>query len=212
MQPEQANPKPQPAPRPAPGPAPQPMRAGPSPAAGRSRRTKLGLGALALAALGFAAVGTGLVHVPGFDTMPTSPSQPAAVTQTAPQQVEEGDHTIGVRIAMLSPERIKAQQINTTHTSGVFFQEVFANSPAERGGLRTNDVILAIDGVPVGQLQEVLSKVRLTPIGQSMSVTVERGGATQQASVTVSRCHLREAPKGPLAPGLVTACKAWTAN
>lgn len=213
MQPEPMNPQRQPAPQPgpAPGPSPQPMRVGPSPAPRRSRLSSVILGAAVIAALGFGAIATGLVHIPGFDAT-TSPPQAAAVTETAPQQIDEGDHTIGIRLATLTADFAKGHQINTTRNSGVLFEEVFANSPAEKAGLHTRDIILAIDGVPMERWQDVATKIRLTPIGQTISVTVERAGATQTSSVTISRCHIREAPKGPLAPGAVTACRAWTAN
>ena len=219
MQPEQMNPRQQPAPQPGPTPrpAPQPLRAGPSPAPRRSRLSSVILGAAVIVALGVGAVTTGLVHIPGSGTTTGPPpvaavTETAPVTATAPQQAEEGDHTIGVRIATLTPELAQARQINTARTSGVIFQEVFANSPADQAGLHTNDIILAIDGVPIERMTDVLNKVRLTPIGQAMAVTVERAGATQEAAVVVSRCHIREAPKGPLAPGMVTACRSWTAN
>jgi membrane-associated protease RseP (regulator of RpoE activity) len=214
MQPEQPKPQAQPAPQQGSAPTPQRSPVGASATAGRSRPTKLIFGALVIAALGFGAVATGLVHIPGFDSgasapQPTSP-QATSMTQTAPDQVDEGDHTIGVRFSTLTPDVIKARQINTGRSTGIYFRDVFANSPAEKAGIRDNDVVVAIDGVPIQRMTDIITKIRLTPIGQSVAVTIERAGATQDASVTIGRCITREEPKGPVSPGLVTACRIWT--
>ncbi|RPI48220.1 MAG: RIP metalloprotease RseP [Betaproteobacteria bacterium] len=53
---------------------------------------------------------------------------------------------------------------------------VVPGGPAERAGLREGDLIVAIDGVPIEQWQELVAKVRQRP-GQRLEVTVERSGA-----------------------------------
>jgi membrane-associated protease RseP (regulator of RpoE activity) len=186
-------------------PQPAPL-ARPAPAAARSSRlTKVVLGVVVVAALAFGgAVATGLLHVPGFDSGTSAP-QTSSTTQINPQQIDEGDHSIGARIATLTPDLAKSLKSN--RSSGVVINEVFGNGPSQKAGAQANDIIVAIDGVPVRDVGEVAGKVRLTPIGQKMTVTVDRGAATQDVSITVARCVLQgESSK----PGSAGRCQAWT--
>ena len=206
MPPEPENPKPQSAPQ-RPAPAPMPQRAATpaaAPARGRSRAMTFVYGAVVVAVLAVGAVATGLVHVPGFGPGAGAPA--TSVTQQADvQQVDEGDHTIGVRIWTVTPDLAKERQLS--RSSGVVILEVPANSPAEKAGLRANDVVVAVDGIPVRGWEDLSTKVRLTPIGQQFSITFDRAGATETHSVTIARCLVREAPK---APGIGSACQSWT--
>jgi membrane-associated protease RseP (regulator of RpoE activity) len=210
MQPEQPKQQAQPAPRPqpSPGPAPQPSPvARPVPAAGGSSRlAKIVFGVVIVAALAFGgAVATGLLHVPGFDSGTSAP-QTTSMTQVNPQAVDEGDHTLAWRFGTLTPDIAKARQLTTSRGAGVLITEIFANGPAQHAGLRANDIIVAVDGIPVRQESDVIAKVRLTPIGQQMQLTVERDGATQNVSATISRCLVREAP---VRSGAISACQSW---
>jgi S1-C subfamily serine protease len=202
MQPEQPKQQAEPVrPRPASQPAPL-ARPAPS-AAGSSPATKLIVSVIVVAALAVGAVATGLVHVPGFDSGRSTP-QTTATTQINPQQIDEGGHSIGARIATLTDP---AKSLNSTRSSGVVINEVFGNGPSQKAGAQANDIIVAIDGVPIRNVGEVADKVRLTPIGQKMTVTVDRGAATQDVSITVARCVLQGEPSKPGSPG---RCQAWT--
>jgi S1-C subfamily serine protease len=170
----------------------------------RSRTKTFVYGAVVVAALAFGAVATGIVHVPGLDFGIDVPAT-SVTQQTDVQQVDEGDHTIGGRFWTVTPELAKARQLN--RTTGVVILEAFGNSPMEKAGVRPNDVVVAVDGVPVRAYEDLATKVRLTPIGQQMALTLDRGGSTDNHSVTVSRCLVREAPK---APGVAPACQSWT--
>ena len=97
------------------------------------------------------------------------------------QQIDEGDHSIGARITTLTPHLAKS--LNSTRSSGVIINESFNNGPSQKAGVQANDIIVAIDGVPVRNVGEVVGKVRLTPIGQKMTVTIDRGAATQDSGI-----------------------------
>ena len=207
MEPEQQKPNPQPAPQRA-SPAPAPQRStgvpGAAPPRARSRTMTFVYGAVVVAALAIGAVATGLVHVPGFDSGGGAPAT-SATQQADVQQIDEGDHTVGGRLGTVTPDVAKERQLG--RTSGVVIVEAFANSPLEKAGVRTNDVVVAVDGVPVRLWTELATKIGLTPIGQQLTVTLERGGASENHSVTVARCLVREPPK---TPGYVPACMTWT--
>jgi membrane-associated protease RseP (regulator of RpoE activity) len=205
MQPEQQKPNPQPAPqRASPAPAPQRSTGVPGAAPARSRTMTLVYGAVVVAALAFGAVATGLVHVPGFDSGAGAPAT-SATQQADVQQIDEGDHTVGGRFSSLTPESAKERQLG--RTSGVFVVEAFGNSPLEKAGVRTNDIVVAVDGVPVRLWTELAVKIGLTPIGQQLTVTLDRAGVTENHSITIARCLVREPPK---TPGYTPACMSWT--
>jgi S1-C subfamily serine protease len=59
--------------------------------------------------------------------------------------------------------------------------EVVENSPAAQGGLRAGDIVLAVDGVPLGDAQSLQKRLFADAIGQRMEVTVLRNGALLDA-------------------------------
>jgi glycolate oxidase len=83
---------------------------------------------------------------------------------------------------------------------------VVSNSPIDKAGVHVNDVVLAVDGVPVRAQEELAAKLRLTTVGQQVSFTVDRGGATQNHTATMGRCLVRDTSEKNLA----LTCKSWT--
>jgi serine protease Do len=70
-------------------------------------------------------------------------------------------------------------------SSGVFVQRVIAGGPAEKAGLKAEDIIVAIDGKPIKNGQELIASVSETPIGSDMSVTVLRNNRKMDLKLTV---------------------------
>jgi S1-C subfamily serine protease len=61
--------------------------------------------------------------------------------------------------------------------------EAVENSPAASGGLRAGDLVLAVDGVPLGDAQSLQKRLFTDAIGQRMEITVLRNGALVDAVV-----------------------------
>jgi S1-C subfamily serine protease len=59
--------------------------------------------------------------------------------------------------------------------------EVVAGSPAEASGLRPGDLILAVDGVPLGDAQSLQRRLFESAIGRRTEITVLRNGALVDA-------------------------------
>jgi S1-C subfamily serine protease len=59
--------------------------------------------------------------------------------------------------------------------------EVVEGSPAARSGLLAGDLVLAIDGAPLGDAQSLQKRLFGDAIGQRMEVTVLRNGALVDA-------------------------------
>ncbi|TQJ48455.1 trypsin-like peptidase domain-containing protein [Phycicoccus sp. SLBN-51] len=64
--------------------------------------------------------------------------------------------------------------------------EVVEKSPAAQGGLHAGDLVLAIDGAPLGDAQSLQKRLFTDAIGQRMEVTVIRNGALVDAVVLPS--------------------------
>jgi S1-C subfamily serine protease len=64
--------------------------------------------------------------------------------------------------------------------------EVVERSPAARSGLLAGDLVLAIDGAPLGDAQSLQKRLFTDAIGQRMEVTVIRNGALVDAVVLPS--------------------------
>ena len=92
---------------------------------------------------------------------------------------------IGVQIQDLTPDL--AQALGTRHTQGAVIARVEPGSPAERAGLRTNDLVVAINGAPMRSGTELRNRVGLSRIGDEVELTVERGGAERTVAVRIEK-------------------------
>lgn len=59
--------------------------------------------------------------------------------------------------------------------------EVVSGSPADRSGLQVGDVILAVDGTPLGNAQSLQRLLFDSAIGRRTEITVLRNGALVDA-------------------------------
>src|SRR5271170_8109263 len=92
---------------------------------------------------------------------------------------------IGVAIQDLTPDL--AQALGTRQTQGAVIARVEPGSPAERAGLRTNDLVVAINGAPMRSGTELRNRVGLSRIGDEVELTVERGGAERNVTVRIEK-------------------------
>jgi Do/DeqQ family serine protease len=92
---------------------------------------------------------------------------------------------IGVAIQDLTPDL--AQALGTKHTQGAVIARVEPGSPAERAGLRTNDLVVAINGAPMRSGTELRNRVGLSRIGDAVELTVERGGTERNVTVRIEQ-------------------------
>jgi Do/DeqQ family serine protease len=92
---------------------------------------------------------------------------------------------IGVAIQDLTPDL--AQALGTRHTQGAVIARVEPGSPAERAGLRTDDLVVAINGAPMRSGTELRNRVGLSRIGDEVELSVERGGAERNVTVRIEK-------------------------
>jgi putative serine protease PepD len=58
--------------------------------------------------------------------------------------------------------------------------------PAEQAGLKEGDVITAVDGKAVKDATALIVAIRDNAVGDTVVLTVQRGGSEQQISVTLA--------------------------
>ena len=92
---------------------------------------------------------------------------------------------IGVAIQDLTPDL--AQALGTRHTQGAVIARIEPGSAAERAGLRTNDLVVAVNGAPMHSGIELRNRVGLSRIGDEVELTVERGGAERNVTVRIEK-------------------------
>src|SRR6201993_929279 len=92
---------------------------------------------------------------------------------------------IGVAIQDLTPDL--AQALGTKHTQGAVIARVEPGSPAERAGLRTNDLVIAVNGAPMRSGTELRNRVGLSRIGDEVELTIERAGTERNVAVRIER-------------------------
>ena len=111
----------------------------------------------------------------------------------ADQLVAKGkvDHPyLGIQMAAITPEfheRLKSsgEKSRITDKEGVVIMDVVANSPAQKAGLQTGDVVKKIDGEAVSMPEEIQQAVQKTEVGTKLPVQVKRNGKKVDLEVEV---------------------------
>ena len=81
---------------------------------------------------------------------------------------------LGVTIQDATPEI--AEAVGAPTAEGAVVVQVLRGSAADRSGLRSGDLIVAINGDPVSTSSELRSRVGVVPVGEEVSITVYRDG------------------------------------
>jgi len=92
---------------------------------------------------------------------------------------------LGVSITEVGDEDVPRLKLRDSR--GVLIRSVMPGEPADQGGVRPNDVIVALDGSPMEGPRDLQRVVASTPVGKKIRVTVLRDGREQQLDVTIGR-------------------------
>ncbi len=79
------------------------------------------------------------------------------------------------------PELFRALGTN----QGVLVEKVHKGGPAEKAGIKVEDIIIAMNGRPVKDGDDLVSRVSDTPIGTTVNLTVDRDGKKLEYKVTI---------------------------
>jgi putative serine protease PepD len=70
--------------------------------------------------------------------------------------------------------------------SGAFVESIEPGTPAAQAGLQPEDIIVAVDGAPIGSMEDLVVAVRDREVGESLAITYRRGDVEQTVSVTLA--------------------------
>jgi serine protease Do len=68
---------------------------------------------------------------------------------------------------------------------GVFVDNVQAGGPAEKSGIKPEDIVTGVSGKPIKKGQDLIDEIAETPVGTSVPITLLRDGKQQTVNVTV---------------------------
>jgi Do/DeqQ family serine protease len=92
---------------------------------------------------------------------------------------------IGVAIQDLTPDLARA--LGTERTGGAVVARVEPGSPAQRAGLKPSDLIIAVDGVPLGNASELRNRVGMSQVGATVALTIVRNGTESTLQVRIAQ-------------------------
>jgi serine protease Do len=116
------------------------------------------------------------------------------VKAVIPQLKDKGAVTrgwIGAEVQSVTPELADGLGVNDLH--GAIVANVQANGPAAKAGLKSGDVVTAVEGELVKNANELTRKIHEKTPGSSIQLTMLRGG--KQDSLTVTLGQLPNQPK-----------------
>lgn len=144
---------------------------------------------------------TGAFAGMGF-AIPSEIAQPTVNTIIRDGKVQHG--IMGVSISDVTPSNAKF--FDMTKAEGAVVTSVSPDSPASKAGLKTGDVITALDGKPVTNSGELQMEVVLRHPGETIDLQVSRNGKTLNVPVTL---EAMSGASGPPAGGEVSGRQRW---
>jgi serine protease DegQ len=108
--------------------------------------------------------------------------------QVMEQIVQKGSVTrgwIGVGLQDITPEL--AQSFQLPASRGVLITQVERGSPADKGGIRPGDILIAVNDRPVADSVTMLNLIAALPPGQRAVIKLARNQAQNDVTVTIGR-------------------------
>jgi serine protease Do len=93
--------------------------------------------------------------------------------------------SIGVSFTPSDTDQARALLKSFGVNEGVFVQTVAPGGPSEKAGLKEGDIIVALNGKPVHDGNQLVGTVTATPVGSPLDVTVIRNGKRENYKVVV---------------------------
>ena len=101
---------------------------------------------------------------------------------------------LGVAIAEVTEDDLG--RLKLTEPKGVLVRSVMPGEPADKGGVRADDVILGIDGMRLETTRDLQRVVSSTPVGKKVRVVLLREGRETELEVTIGLYQERDGAPG----------------
>jgi serine protease Do len=111
---------------------------------------------------------------------------------------------IGVSVQTLTPDLAEALKLKTG-LNGALVGEITPRSPAEKAGIKSGDVITAINGKKINDARELRLMIGTMAPGTKVNLQIDRGGQTKSFDVNLDEMPT---PKAENSPGAGTEEKA----
>ncbi|MFA6971107.1 MAG: Do family serine endopeptidase [Gallionella sp.] len=108
--------------------------------------------------------------------------------KTMEQIIQHGFVTrgwIGAAIQELTPELIESFKLGSAN--GVLITEVIRNSPAEKAGIKTGDILVSIDSTAINNWNAMLETVANLPPGKAVVIKLLRNGGDISLPVKIGK-------------------------
>jgi S1-C subfamily serine protease len=92
---------------------------------------------------------------------------------------------LGVRTQPVELPEVSHQELKREQDHGLLVLWLEDGGPAAKGGLLVGDILVAVNGQPVGDPDDLFSALNTDTVGKEISVEVLRGGRPETVSVTV---------------------------
>ena len=140
--------------------------------------------------------GRALGMITGSEIRGTTIVVPASIAWPTAQQISQQGGTrqgfVGISSSAVAlPAR---QRAGRSQEYGLLVNAVVTESPADTAGLLVGDVIVAFDGQAVEEPESLVTLLRGDRIGNTVPLTVIRGGEPRDVPVTVGERPRRERP------------------
>ena len=109
---------------------------------------------------------------------------------------------LGISVQDLSDDLVKYFKLSGKN--GALVIKVLKDSPAEKSGIKANDVIIQFDNTPVNTVKELLSAVNKAEVGKKVKISFIRDKKNITLDVTVEE---RPADQDDAEPGMVEQAK-----
>jgi serine protease Do len=106
---------------------------------------------------------------------------------------------LGVQVQVVTPEIAKA--FGMSEARGALVSEVHSGTPAEKAGIKREDIIIEYNGTPINEMNELPRLVAATPPGTKATVKVLRNGKEITIPLTVTELKEEKLGKEAGEPG-----------
>ena len=100
--------------------------------------------------------------------------------------IKDGKVTYGwMGVSLTSLDKDYEKALGIKDKKGAFVAQIFLNSPAAKGGIQAGDFIVALNGKPVKDVDQLVRDVGDLRVGETADFTVIRGGKDLHVSVKI---------------------------